>query len=297
MKILITGATGLIGRALCHVLQDHNLVALSRDAKKARSCLPANTTVISSLESVDFNTLDAIINLAGEPIAERRWTQSQKQRIYSSRVTLTRTISLKIKAATRKPEVMISGSAIGYYGRQPSNLLIDESFGDFHDEFSHQLCRDWENATHTIDPSTRVCILRTGIVLSKQGGAMAKLKPQFQFGLGGKISDGEHIMSWIHIDDMVNAIVFLLTNENCSGVYNLTAPNPVNNLAFSQTLAATLARPCWFTTPAWLLKLLFGEMADLLIFGQAVIPLRLQQAGFQFRYPTLDTALAQLYGA
>lgn len=300
MQILLTGGTGLIGQALIPVLlqNGHQIVLLTRDKEaayyKLAKPVPHLDTVVESLDRVNFNHLDAVINLAGEPIVNKRWTDRQKQVLCESRWQLTRRVVEKIKEAQTPPSVLISGSAIGIYGRQDQQP-IDEQFQDFSQEFSHTLCREWEQiAGDAKSDKTRVCLLRTGIVLSEKGGALAKMLPAFRFGLGGPIGSGKQMMSWIHIDDMVKLIVFLLEHAKLSGPFNATAPNPVSNEVFSKTLARTLRRPCLFRVPEIALKLAMGEMSELLIHGQAVVPEKLTQAGFEFRYPKLDAALEAL---
>lgn len=296
MKILITGATGLIGSALCKLLADkHELIALTRNINKAKNTLPNSIIALDNLKDVNFDDLDAVINLAGEPIADKRWSAQQKQKIFQSRLAITEQIVNKINTSDTPPKVFISGSAIGFYGRQPAENVITESYSSTYPEFSHQLCKQWEElALQAHSPDVRVCLLRTGIVLSKQGGALDKMLPPFKLGVGGRMASGKQMMSWIHIDDMVNAIVFLLEDEKAHGAFNLTAPEPVSNTNFTQTLAKTLNRPALFPMPEFVLKLLFGEMSDLLVYGQNVIPEKLEQQGFKFKFKTLDTALNEI---
>jgi uncharacterized protein (TIGR01777 family) len=296
MKILITGATGLIGSALCKLLADkHELIALTRNINKAKNTLPNSIIALDNLKDVNFDDLDAVINLAGEPIADKRWSAQQKQKIFQSRLAITEQIVNKINTSDTPPKVFISGSAIGFYGRQPAENVITESYSSTYPEFSHQLCKQWEElALQAHSPDVRVCLLRTGIVLSKQGGALDKMLPPFKLGMGGRMASGKQMMSWIHIDDMVNAIVFLLEDEKAHGAFNLTAPEPVSNTNFTQTLAKTLNRPALFPMPEFVLKLLFGEMSDLLVYGQNVIPEKLEQQGFKFKFKTLDTALNEI---
>jgi uncharacterized protein len=295
MRILLTGGTGLIGSGLVkHWLKQHQLLVLSRTPEKVMACFGSSVSAIAHLSDVDFNTLDAVINLAGEPIVGKRWTDAQKQRLCDSRWQLTKQLVSAITSAKTPPKVLISGSAIGIYGRQQSQL-ITEDFNHFHVEFSHQLCQRWETlAQEAESPSTRVCILRTGIVLSAKGGALQKMLLPFKLGVGGKIGNGEQYMSWIHISDMVRLIDFLLLHPTLTGVFNATAPNPVTNAEFSQQLAKALRRPALLPMPAFVLQLILGEMADLLLTGQRVIPANLSKAGFEFDYPELDTALQTL---
>lgn len=300
MKILLTGGTGLIGRSLVVELirQGHFIVLYTRDKTNARQRFeapcPHFDAIIDCLDDVDFNKLDAVINLAGEPIVDKRWTEKQKQVLCDSRWLLTRDISSKILAAETPPSVFISGSAIGVYGRQ-GETHVDESLTDFYPEFSSKLCLQWEKYAGKADTDkTRVCLLRTGIVLSEKGGALAKMLPAFRLGLGGPISHGQQAMSWVHIQDMVAMIIFLLEQPELRGAFNMTSPNPVSNKTFSKTLASTLNKPCIFKVPAWVLKLAMGEMSDLLIYGQYVYPQKLEDAGYVFRHPQLKSALNQL---
>jgi len=300
MKILLTGGTGLIGQSLIPLLlkQEHQIVLLTRNKDavnfKFDKPVPHLEAVVEDIDQVDFNCIDAVINLAGEPIVNKRWTKKQKALLCESRWQLTRRLVEKIRQAKTPPSTFISGSAIGIYGRQ-NEQFIDESFQKFNPEFSHTLCAEWEKiALEAESAATRVCLLRTGIVLSTKGGALSKMLPAFKFGFGGPIASGKQIMSWIHIDDMVQLILFLLEHPTLSGPVNATAPNPVSNEAFSKALAASLKRPCLFRVPETVLKLAMGEMSELLIYGQAVVPRKLTEAGFEFRYPQLDRALEAL---
>jgi uncharacterized protein (TIGR01777 family) len=190
--------------------------------------------------------------------------------------------------------VLISGSAIGIYGRQ-NDKPIDEDFSDFHQEFTHVVCAKWEeNALAAISAKTRVAILRTGIVLDRKSGALAKMILPFKLGVGGKISHGGQFMSWIHLEDMVSAIIYIIGNNNLSGPINMTSPNAATNETFSKALAKSLHRPCILMTPAPLLKLIFGEMAELLLFGQNVVPQKLLNNGFTFKHNDIESALTDL---
>lgn len=295
MRILLTGATGLIGQALCHHWQhQHQLICLSRQPENAKrhSALPLHW--VQNLAEVDFNQLDAVVNLAGEPIAAKRWSEQQKQRICQSRWQLTEQIAGAILQANTPPSLLINGSAIGFYGRQSSGS-IDENFKTFYPDFSHDICARWENlAMRAQTDKTRVCILRTGIVLSANGGALARMLPAYRLGLGGTLGNGQQYMSWIHLDDMVSIVDFMLHNPDCQGIYNATAPMAVTNQQFSKLLADRLSKPELLPLPAFLLRLMFGEMSDLLLFGQQVYPQRLLDAGFHFQYNQLRPALASL---
>lgn len=305
MKLLITGGTGLIGRALiAHFLQngERDITVLTRDKNAAAkhmadkvsgidlSCL----TFVEHLDDFQLCSNTVVINLAGEPIADKRWTTTQKQRICQSRWQITEMLADHISQSEQKPAVFISGSAIGIYGRQ-GQTPIDESFRQYYPEFSHQICQKWEQIALALAQQTRVVTLRTGIVLAKEGGALAKMILPFKLGLGGKVASGEQGMSWIHIDDMVAAICHIIITPSLTGAVNLTAPQPVSNLAFSQAFAKQLARPCLLTTPEFFLRIAFGELADLLIYGQFVMPKKLDQSGYTFTYRDIDKAFASLY--
>jgi len=296
MNILITGGTGLIGKKLINTINNHNtnITVLTRNAKKASSYFNSPVTFIEKLTLADINNQDTIINLAGEPIADKRWSNAQKNKICQSRWNITEQLTKLIKTADKPPSLFISGSAVGIYGRQ-SNSSINEDYTQYHLEFTHEVCSTWERlALAAKSSNTRVAILRTGIVLDRNYGALPKMILPFKLGIGGKISSGNQVMSWIHIDDMVAAILHIQKTTSLEGVINLTAEYPVSNKIFSHTLAKTLNRPNLFTTPALVLKIVFGEMADLLLFGQHVIPKKLKNSGFIFKYTTIADALEDL---
>jgi uncharacterized protein (TIGR01777 family) len=296
MNILITGGTGLIGRALVAKLQEkHEVTVLTRHPVNTQKNGRSKAAYINELDSIsDIGEFQAIINLAGEPIAEKRWTSKQKQEICDSRWAITSSLVAKINSSKRPPEVFLSGSAIGFYGRKGAEEVTEDT--PPHDEFTHQLCKKWETIAFTAQSNvTRVCTLRTGVVLAARGGALEKMALPFKLGLGGKLGNGEQYLSWIHISDMVNAIIFALETPACKGPINMTAPSPVTNREFSLTLAKTLSRPCVFTVPEFAMKMLMGESADMILNGQKVIPAKLTAAGFQFSFPTLEAALDDIY--
>jgi uncharacterized protein (TIGR01777 family) len=299
MNYLITGGTGLIGRRFIQTLPKDTtqITVLTRNIKNAKKLLGNSINYINALSIDDIEKSDIIINLAGEAIAEKRWSDAQKEVICQSRWSITQQLVDYIKLAKNPPSDFISGSAIGIYGRQ-NKQPINENHLLFHEEFTHYVCSTWENialsAMNSVKSKTRVAILRTGIVLDKNKGALAKMIPPFKFCLGGNMGNGEQIMSWIHIDDMVNAILHIQEKKDLQGPINLTAPHPVSNNQFSHALATALNRPCCFSTPAWVLKLLLGEMSVLLLFGQNVKPKKLIDSKFSFKYPTIEKALSQL---
>ncbi|RXJ73882.1 TIGR01777 family protein [Veronia nyctiphanis] len=295
MRILLTGGTGLIGRQLTKRLADHQLTVLTRNISRARQQFPEDVSIIDSLNHLDnFDGFDAVINLAGEPIVDKRWSEHQKGVISTSRWGLTEQLVEKFQASSNPPHTFISGSAVGYYSDQKDKVLDESVTVDAHD-FAHQLCANWERiAGKAASDKTRVCILRTGIVLSADGGAMTKMLLPYKLGLGGPIGSGSQFFPWIHINDMVEGIVFLLDHEDQSGPFNLSAPNPVTNKEFSQTLAKTLKRPHILFTPAFAIKLMLGEAGQLLLDSQRAIPKALTDAGYQFRFPELAPALQDL---
>ncbi|ASP47501.1 TIGR01777 family oxidoreductase [Cognaticolwellia beringensis] len=294
MNILITGGSGLIGQALIQHLNADRIIVLTRSPEKTTKLLPENIELITTIDDVDFNDLDVVVNLAGEAIVDKRWSNAQKAIICQSRWQITRSLVEKIQAATKPPHSFISGSAIGFYGRQGA-VEIDESYQDVHDEFSHHICQKWEQiALQAESEQTRVCLIRTGIVLANNGGALEKMLLPFKLGLGGPIASGEQFMSWIHIDDMVAVLLAAIYQTAFSGPINATAPVPVCNQQFSETLSAVLGRPCIFRVPGFILRILMGESADLILYGQNVIPKKLLSNNFKFQYPTLEIALKQL---
>lgn len=298
MNFLITGGSGLIGsRLVAKLIAEHQVSVLTRNVAGTEKMLGTEPNYISDLDQLtDLNAFDVVINLAGEPIVSKRWTDKQKSIIEKSRWGTTSKLAELFAKSTSPPSLLISGSAIGFYGRQ-DETEINETFDNPSDEYSHMLCKIWEKlALDIATEKTRVCILRTGIVLAKGEGALKKMLLPFKLGLGGPIGSGDHFMSWIHIEDMVNGILHLINNADCQGVYNFTAPEPVTNAHFSESLAKSLHRPCLFITPKFVLKFAMGEMADLLIHGQRVVPMKLRQSKFSFKFPTIDEAFENLFG-
>lgn len=296
MRILITGGTGLIGRRLCVALTalGHDLTVLSRQPMSVKEkCGPAVTALASLNDWTSEQRFDAVINLAGEPIVDARWTEKRKQKLLASRIGLTEQLVAKIAQARYKPAVMLSGSAVGYYGDSGERELDETALAG--QDFSAQLCVAWEAAaSQIIGDGTRLCLLRTGLVLDAEGGILHKMLLPFKLALGARLGDGRQWMSWIHIDDYVAIVLMLLLRDDASGVYNMTAPQPVNNAEFTQRLAAALHRPALFVAPAWALRLAMGDMALLLLGGQRVYPRSLLALGYTFRYPTLALALNSL---
>lgn len=291
MNILITGGTGLIGQAIINHRPDLSFTILSRQA--APTNLASHCSWLQSLDSLtNLDTYDAVINLAGEPIADKRWSTSQKHQLTSSRWQLTEQLANLFNRSSNPPRVWLSGSAIGVYGDGGDKPLNEQSPAG--SDFAATLCNTWESHALKAADSTRVVLLRTGIVLSTKGGALGKMLLPFKLCLGGPIGKGSQYMSYIHIDDYVRAIDLLLSTDAISGPVNLTAPSPVTNTQFTQSLAKALGRiaPFWVPSPA--LKLLMGESSSLLLDSQRVLPYKLQEAGFEFKFSDISMALDDL---
>ncbi|MFN5745480.1 MAG: TIGR01777 family oxidoreductase [Methylococcaceae bacterium] len=293
MDILITGGTGFIGRRLCSVLKSggHKLTVLSRNRTVALNRCGEDVSVMERLtEWTPDKSFDAVINLAGEPIMARRWSSTRKKVLWDSRVTLTDQLVHAMAMAKKKPTVFISGSAIGIYGDQGDRTINESVSGGA--GFGHELCKHWEESALNAERlGIRVCLLRTGLVIGKQGGFLEKMLLPFKLCLGGPIGDGRQWMSWIHIDDHVALACFLLGNVSARGAFNATAPKPVTNSDFTTTLATCLHRPAVFPIPAWLLKLGAGKMSELLLGSQRVLPERALALGFSFTFETLEPAI------
>lgn len=293
MHILLTGGTGLIGSHLIPRLLGigHQVSVVTRDVAAARTRLDPAVNLWSGLaQQRDLNDIDAVINLAGEPIADKRWSEQQKQKLCESRWQITERLASLINASSNPPSVFISGSASGFYGDTGELVLTEEDPG--HDEFTHQLCARWEALALSAESErTRVCLLRTGVVLAKQGGALAKMKLPFRLGIGGPLGSGKQYMPWIHLDDLLNAILWLLDNPQLRGPFNLVAPYAVRNEQFAAALGHAMHRPAFMRTPASAIKLMMGESAVLVLGGQHVLPKRLEESGFGFRWYELDEAL------
>ena len=298
MKILVAGSSGLVGNELVSFLkhQGHEVIRLVRSKNKTLNSIYWNPDA-GELDETTLEGFDAVINLAGENIANKRWTVKQKQKIKDSRINSTLLLSSKLTLLQNPPEVFVSASAIGLYGNRPFEVLTENSYpakGDFLSE----TCKEWEAATNSAsEAGIRVINARFGIILSPKGGALAKLLLPFQLGIGGILGDGKQVMSWIALDDVIYALNYLLQDNSICGPVNFTSPEPVTNLEFTKTLGKVLNRPTIFPVPALVAKLAFGEMADALLLSSAKIqPVKLVASRFKYAYPDLESALRHLLG-
>ncbi|MFZ9857260.1 MAG: TIGR01777 family oxidoreductase [Roseiflexaceae bacterium] len=300
--IAITGATGLIGSALTHALiaRGDHVVAFSRTPQKTHVALKGATVVQWNPRDQHhtinaLNGCDTVVNLVGASIAGRRWTTTYKETLERSRIDATQQLLDAIAQMPNRPHTFVSSSGAGYYG-------IDEALKREHDnagsDYLAQLCVRWEQAAHPAHAlGMRLVIARTGVVLTADGGALPLMALPFHFFVGGPVLPGTQSISWIHLEDMVNVLLWMIDTPQAQGAYNACAPEAVDNNTFGRTIAKTLRVPMWLPVPQFALRLLFGEMADaLLIGGQAVVSERLETEGFTFRYPKLDTALTAIYG-
>jgi len=296
MNVLITGGTGLIGRRLCAALnaRGHTVIVLSRRPQQVAALCGAQVQAWDSLQRWSPHTqIDAVINLAGAPILDRRWTPARKRELIESRVTLTQSLVQAMQRAAVPPRVLLSGSAIGIYADTGAREC-DENAPLGHD-FAAQLCTAWEAAARDAERlGTRVVTLRTGLVQAADGGMLARLLLPFRLGLGARLGNGRQWMSWIHIDDYIRLTLELLQDAGAQGPFNLTAPTPVTNADFTRRLARTLRRPAPWWVPAPLLRLLVGEGATLLLSSQRIVPRRLLARGARFEFPGLPDALGDL---
>jgi len=289
MQILISGISGLIGSALASALRARgDMVRGTSRTAQGDQLIQLPQDVDGWAEAVDG--LDAVINLAGAPVAAR-WSGSHKDTMRQSRIALTEQLVAGIARATRKPSLLISGSAVGYYGCSATD---DREFTEADgpgDDFLAELCRDWEAAAQAAEPGLRVVTLRTGVVLDRHGGALAKMLFPFRMGLGGPAAGGQQWMSWIHLDDLVRMLIWALDQPDLSGPLNGVAPTPLTNREFSKSLASVLHRPCLFPLPGFVLRLMFGDGAVIVTQGQRVVPRRAVEGGFSFDHPELRGAL------
>jgi uncharacterized protein (TIGR01777 family) len=297
MKILITGGTGLIGLAFINRFSEHEFTVLTRTALTAKQLLPSSVKLIDSLDNLqNLDAFDAVINLVGEPIINKRWTDKQKEIICQSRWVITQQLVDLFANSQKPPQVFLSGSAIGVYGNR-GDTALNESSSVTANDFPTSLCLRWEEIAKKAEPHTRVILLRTGIVLAANGGALAKMILPFKLFLGGRLSHGNQYMSWIHYQDHINAMHYLLAEDAISGAVNLVAPEAEKNIGFTQKLAKALKRKAIFPMPKVVLQLILGESSCLLLDSQKIAPQKLLEAGYRFSYPSLSLAFENLLAA
>jgi uncharacterized protein (TIGR01777 family) len=300
VKVLVTGASGFIGSALCDSLlvRGDTVVGLTRDPERARRTNPSVTwhawePTLERPPAAAFEGVDGVVNLLGEKI-DQRWTDEAKQRIMESRRTGTHNLVGTIAGLEQKPRAMVSQSAIGFYGDR-GEAIVDESAASG-DGFDAEVVREWEKAAGEVEAAgVRLVVVRTGHVLDPRGGLLKQLLTPFKLGVGGPLAGGRQYMSWIHIDDEVGILLWALDNENVSGAVNSTAPNPVTNRELSKALGRALGRPAVLPVPGFALDLMYGnEFGAVLRGGQRVVPRRALDLGYEFRHPELDEALKNL---
>ena len=296
MTIVIAGGTGFLGAALIRTFRadGHHVLVLTRRPRHDddRAWSPGDPSDRSWMTAIDG--ADAVINLAGESIAARRWSATRKRALRDSRVNATTSLVQAIEAARRRPPVLLSASAIGIYGNRGDEPLTEDAAPG--SDFLATICLEWERLARTASPASRVVLLRTGLVLHRSGGVLPPLALPFRLFVGGPVGSGRQFMSWIHLDDWVGLVRWALATATVSGPLNLTSPAPVTNAAFGRALGRALGRPSFVPTPAFALKLALGEMADALILGgQRVLPARAQAMGYEFRYAQLESALKAVF--
>lgn len=298
MTILIAGGTGFLGRHLANHLEDngHDLIILTRSSSTYEGQGKHDNRWYKSYKTDVtrwVNEADAVINLAGEGLFDRRWTESVKKKLYHSRIDTTRVLVEAIEHADNRPQVFVSGSAVGYYGSRGEKPLDEQAAPG--DDFLARLCVDWEHEASKAEKfGVRVVNPRTGLPLEKDGGVLEQMLMPFQFFVGGAIGDGSQYMPWIHVRDFCRSITFAMQQEDVSGAYNACAPEPVTMKEFAETLGRVLNRPSLFNVPEPLLKVAFGEAADFMTASLNVRPAVLQERGFTFDYTGLEEALRQI---
>lgn len=299
MKFLLTGATGFVGPAVVRRLRERKdtFRLVTRDPVAAAQALGQDleTITLAAPAAKLFEGVDAVVNLAGEPIFGKRWSAAQKVALRASRVDGTKRLvaAMKELPPEKRPKVFVSGSAVGFYGAR-GNEELDET-GAIGVGFLADVCREWEAAALEAEAlGVRTVVLRTGVVLGPDGGALAQMLPIFKLGAGGPIGSGSHWFPWIHRDDLAGLILHAIERADVKGPLNGTAPSPVTNAVFTKALGKALRRPAFFPVPPFMLRLVFGESAEILTSGQRVLPAKALAGGYAFRYPTIDAALAQI---
>ena len=295
-KALVTGGTGFVGKRLCTLLEVPNVLTRSPESAPSELWKAACFRWVPDDELPPpeaFDGCEAVFHLAGEPLAEGRWTESKKARIRDSRVVGTRNLVAGLRALDSRPPVLVSASAVGIYGSRGDEILNEQSQPA--SGFLGDVCRQWEaEAMRAEEFGMRVVTIRIGLVLGKEGGALARLVPLFKLGAGGRLGSGRQWMAWVHVEDLIRLLVFAAENSSLRGPVNGTAPNPVSNRGFTRALGQAVRRPALFPAPAFGLRLALGEFAEVLLASQRVVPKAAVDAGFQFQYSTIGTALSDL---
>ena len=298
MKVVIAGGTGFLGRSLSQSLaaEGHDVVVLTRgSADRTLNAVRWTPTGEGGPWGSAIEGAGAVVNLAGESIASKRWTEAQKRNILDSRVQATRSLVSAIRTAANPPPVFVSGSAVGYYGPLGDGIATEDAPPG--SDFLARVCVTWEEeARRAATARTRVTCIRTGLVLAKDGGALPPMLPPFRFGAGGPVGSGRQYWPWIHRQDWVDLVRWTIRTADAGGAINATAPNPVTNAEFARALGRAMHRPAFMPAPAFALRLLLGEMADSLVLsGQRAVPGRAERGGFTFTYRTVDDALAAIF--
>jgi uncharacterized protein (TIGR01777 family) len=295
VKIILAGGSGFLGQALKARLQreGHAVANLSRHPRPdAQEDLPWTPDGTAGAWAAALEGADAVINLAGESIADQRWTDERKRALLASRVLSTRSLVGAIRQLTQPPAALLNGSAVGYYGPRGDEMVTEATPPGA--DFLADLCVEWEREAEQASPVTRVVLLRSGLVLHSDGGVLARMLLPFRMGVGGPLGSGTQYMPWIHLDDWVDMTVWLIGNPQARGAYNVTAPAPVTNADFTRALGRALNRPAFLPVPGFALRLALGELANSILAGQRAIPARAEEAGFQFRFTRIDDAFSDL---
>jgi uncharacterized protein (TIGR01777 family) len=288
MKTLITGATGLVGSRLVERLSDS--VSLARDPARVSAGISYRWDASTPPPSKAFDGVKAVVHLAGDPVSEGRWSPAKKESIRDSRIEGTRNLVSSLSGLQERPPVMICASAVGIYGDRGDEVLDETS--SIGQGFLAEVCADWEAEAMSAERlGIRVVCLRIGVVLAKEGGALAKMATPFKLGIGGRLGNGRQWMSWIHIDDVVGLILHAIGQESLRGVVNAVASQPVTNAEFTRALARSFCRPALLPAPEAALRIMFGEMSQIMLASQRVVPSKVLDSGFLFQYPTLPAAL------
>src|SRR5262245_34933166 len=303
MRVVVAGGTGFLGAPLVSSLarDGHEVVVLTRGSHGARGSQPANVSFLPWTPNGEAGSwksaidgAGAVVNLAGESIAGKRWSAEQKQRILDSRVRATRSLVAAIRQAATPPAVLVSGSAVGYYGPLGDQIVAEDSRPG--SDFLAKVCVEWEREAAAAGDRTRLVCVRTGIVLEKDGGALPEMLPPFKFFVGGPVGTGRQYWPWIHRDDWLALVRWSIATPAVSGALNATAPNPVTNAEFAHALGRAMHRPAFMPAPGFALRIMLGEMADgLLLSGQRAVPAKATQAGFTFKYARVEDALGAIF--